>query len=45
MDSIVKKLDNIENNFLSNQIAHDRFEQRITKLEKNSTLRTYIRNA
>ena len=34
MDSIVKKLDNIENNFLSNQIAHDRFEQRITKLEK-----------
>lgn len=34
MDVIIKKLDNMEHAFISNQVAHDRFETRITKIEK-----------
>ena len=30
MDAAIKKLDNIEHNFFSNQVAHDRFEKRIS---------------
>jgi septal ring factor EnvC (AmiA/AmiB activator) len=33
MDTVVKKLDTIEHAFVSNMAAHDRFEQRITKIE------------
>lgn len=33
MDTIVKKLDKMDHGFMSNQVAHDRFEHRITKLE------------
>jgi len=33
MDAIIKKLDNMEYSYISNQVAHDRFETRITKLE------------
>ena len=45
MDLMMTKLDRIDSNSTSNQVAHDRFEQRITKLENHSDLRTYIRNA
>ncbi len=34
MDSVLKKLDNIEHAFVFNIAAHDRFEERILKLEK-----------
>ena len=37
-DHIVKKLDDIEHAFVSNQAAHDRFEKRITRLEKTLKL-------
>lgn len=33
MDTIVKKLDKMDHSSVSNQVAHDRFEHRITKLE------------
>lgn len=33
MDAVVKKLDNIEHAFVSNLAAHDRFEERISRLE------------
>jgi hypothetical protein len=36
VDKVVKKLDNIEVELASNLMAHDRFEKRITKLEKNN---------
>jgi len=38
MDSQKKKLDNIEHAFVSNQAAHDRFEKRLTRLEKHLEL-------
>ena len=34
MDTVVKKLDNIEHAFVSNLAAHDRFEERIAKSEE-----------
>ena len=34
VDSVVKKLDNIEHAFVANQAAHDRFEKRLTRIEK-----------
>ncbi len=33
IDGLAKKVDNISHEFVSNQVAHDRFETRITKLE------------
>ncbi|MBI2287902.1 MAG: hypothetical protein HYU83_02795 [Chloroflexi bacterium] len=35
MDAVVKKLDNIEHAFVSNLAAHDRFEERISRLENH----------
>ncbi len=35
VDVVVKKLDIIEHAFVSNQAAHDRFEQRISKIEQH----------
>ncbi len=37
-DKVVKKLDDIEHAFVSNQAAHDRFEKRITRIEKHLDL-------
>jgi len=34
LDTVVKKLDNIEHAFVTNLAAHDRFEKRIERLEK-----------
>ncbi|MFH0950910.1 MAG: hypothetical protein V1765_00340 [bacterium] len=39
MDVVVKKLDNIEHFFVSNMVAHDRFETRITRVEKHLDLK------
>ena len=39
LDVVVKKLDNIEHSFASNMVAHDRFENRITKIEKHLELK------
>jgi len=33
MDSVVKKLDNIEHAFILNQVTHDRFERRISNVK------------
>ncbi|MBU4216324.1 hypothetical protein L6270_02035 [Candidatus Parcubacteria bacterium] len=41
MDAVVKKLDNIEHAFVSNQAAHDRFEQRISRIEKKLEINAY----
>ena len=38
VDSVVKKLDNIEHAFVSNLSAHDRFEKKITRAEKHLEL-------
>ncbi len=38
LDKVVKKLDDIEHAFVSNQAAHDRFEKRITRIEKHLKL-------
>jgi len=35
MDVVIKKLDNIEHAFVSNQAAHDRFESRLERIEKH----------
>jgi hypothetical protein len=35
VDQVVKKLDTIEHAFVSNQAAHDRFEQRISNIESH----------
>ena len=40
LDAMAKKLDNIEHSFVSNMVAHDRFETRITKIEKHLDLKT-----
>lgn len=37
-DAIRKKLDNIEHAFVSNLAAHDRFEKRLTRIEKHLEL-------
>lgn len=37
-DKLMKKLDNIEHAFVSNQAAHDRFEKRLTRIEKHLNL-------
>jgi len=37
-DKLMKKLDNVEHAFVSNQAAHDRFEKRLTRLEKHLEL-------
>jgi hypothetical protein len=37
-DKLMKKLDIIEHAFVSNLAAHDRFEKRITRLEKHLQL-------
>ncbi|MFH0840570.1 MAG: hypothetical protein V1865_01105 [bacterium] len=39
VDGVVKRLDNIEHSFVSNMAAHDRFEGRITKIEKHFDLK------
>jgi len=36
VDGLAKKVDNISSEFVSNQVAHDRFEVRISTLEKSS---------
>jgi hypothetical protein len=41
MDSVIKKLDTIEHAFVSNMAAHDRFNQRITKIEQHLGLNQY----
>ena len=35
MDVVIKKLDNIEHAFVSNQASHDRFEGRLERIEKH----------
>ena len=37
-DKVMKKLDDIEHAFVSNQAAHDRFEERLTRIEKHLDL-------
>jgi len=38
-DKLMKKMDNIEHAFVSNQAAHDRFEKRLVRLEKHLNLK------
>lgn len=38
VDTVVKKLDNIEHAFVSNLAAHDRFEKRLTRIEEHLNL-------
>jgi len=38
VDSVVKKLDDIEHAFVSNLAAHDRFEKRIARIEEHLSL-------
>lgn len=40
-DKVIKKLDDIEHAFVSNQAAHDRFERRISRIEKHLDLDPY----
>jgi hypothetical protein len=44
VDGVVKKLDVIEHAFVSNQAAHDRFEQRISNIESHLGLNPYSAN-
>jgi len=37
-DAVMKKLDNIEHAFVANQAAPDRFEKRLTRIEKHLNL-------
>jgi len=39
MDVVIKKLDDIEHAFVSNQAAHDRFENRLERIEKHLGLK------
>jgi len=39
MDVVIKKLDDIEHAFVSNQAAHDRFESRLERIEKHLGLK------
>ncbi len=41
MGAVVKKLDNVEHAFVSNIAAYDRFENRISRLEKHLNLSPY----
>ena len=41
LDAVMKKLDTIEHAFVFNQAAHDRFEQRITKIEQHLGINPY----
>lgn len=41
LDAVMKKLDTIEHAFVFNQAAHDRFEQRLTKIEQHLGLNPY----
>jgi len=38
VDGVMKKLDDIEHAFVSNQAAHDRFEKRIERIEQHLEL-------
>jgi hypothetical protein len=38
-DKLAKKLDDIEHAFVTNQAAHDRYEERITRIEKHLDLK------
>lgn len=38
LDAVMVKLDNIEHAFVSNLAAHDRFEKRLTRIEKHLEL-------
>lgn len=38
VDGVMKKLDDIEHAFVSNQAAHDRFEKRIERIEEHLEL-------
>jgi len=38
VDAVMVKLDNIEHAFVSNLAAHDRFEKRLTRIEKHLDL-------
>lgn len=42
VDSVMKKLDDIEHAFVSNMAAHDRFEKRLTRIEKHLDLSPVI---
>jgi len=39
VDGLAKKLDDIEHAFVSNQAAHDRFENRLERIEKHLGLK------
>ncbi|PIP33845.1 hypothetical protein COX22_02225 [Candidatus Falkowbacteria bacterium CG23_combo_of_CG06-09_8_20_14_all_49_15] len=39
IDAVMHKLDIIEHAFVSNQAAHNRFEQRITRIEQHLNLK------
>lgn len=41
IDAVMRKLNNIEHAFVSNQVAHDRYEARITRTEKHVGLSPY----
>lgn len=41
IDAVMCKLTNIEHAFVSNQAAHDRYEKRITRTEKELGLNPY----
>lgn len=41
VDKVMVKLDNIEHAFVSNLAAHDRFEERISRLEQHLNLSPY----
>ena len=45
VDKVMTKLDVIEHAFVSNQAAHDRFEQRISNIEKHLNLNQYSLNS
>lgn len=38
VDGLAEKLDDIEHAFVSNQAAHDRFESRLSRIEKHLNL-------
>ncbi|MDD4610580.1 MAG: hypothetical protein PHU73_01295 [Patescibacteria group bacterium] len=41
VDAVMHKLDIIEHAFVSNQAAHDRFEQRISNIEQHLGINPY----
>lgn len=41
LDAVIKQLDRIEHASVSNQAAHDRYEKRITRTEKELGLSPY----